>query len=130
MEQNKTTFVLTGFTHDFGFRVFEFDCVDGRTRTRCTVRADLTLVRKYGIHIQELPLLCRRLLDKSEQGEQASLTLPEEEMIACAEKEAARNQAKAHKPWRRPNSGNTPGGNTPMAPETSPVAGKATTTGS
>jgi hypothetical protein len=127
MEQNKTTFVLTGFTHDFGFRVFEFDCVDGRTRTRYTVRADLTLVRKYGIHIQELPLLCRRLLDKAEQGEQASFTLPEEEMIACAEKEAARNQAKAHKPWRRPINGNAPGGSTPVEADNLPVVGKATT---
>lgn len=102
----KTTFVLAGFSHHFGFRVFEFDCVeDGRTRTRYTVRADLTLVRKYGIHIQDLPLLCRRLLDASEEGSRASLTLPEAEMIACAEKEAARNQAKARKPWLRPNGG-------------------------
>lgn len=104
MGQNRPNFVLTGFGHNLGFRVFEFDCIDeARTRTRHTVRADLTLVRKYGVHIQELPLLCRRLLDESE-APGLSLTLSEADMIACAEKEAFRNQAKARKPWRRPSA--------------------------
>ena len=103
MHQNKLNFVLTGFSHDLGFRVFKFDCVDeAQKRTHHTVRADLTLVRKYGIHIQELPLLCRRLLDASE-APGPSLTLSETDMIACAEKEALRNQAKLRKPWRRPS---------------------------
>jgi|SRR5579872_4076568 len=104
MEQNKTVFVLTGFSQHFEFRVFEFDCVDGRTRTRHTVRADMTLARKHGIHLQDLPLLCRRLLDGSEAGDRVSLTLPEAEMIACAEKEASRKQGKARRPWQRPSS--------------------------
>jgi len=100
MEHNKTSFVLTGFSHDRGFRVFEFDCVkDGRMQTRHTVRADLALARKYGIHLQELPLLCRRLLDACEKGSRSSLTLPEAEMIACAQ-EASRVQSR--KPWKRP----------------------------
>lgn len=103
MEQNRSHFVLTGFSHDLEFRVFEFDCVEARTRTHYTVRADLTLVRKYGIHIQELPLLCRRLLDAS-RAPGASLTVSEADMIACAEKEALRNQAKLRKPWRRPSA--------------------------
>lgn len=105
MEQNRTTFVLAGFTHRLGFRVFQFDCVEnGRARTRYTVQADLTLVRKYGIHMQELPLLCRKLLDGSEDRDRVpSLTLSEAEMIACAEKESARIQAKKRKPWQRPN---------------------------
>lgn len=102
--QNTSNFVLTGFSHDLGFRVFEFDCVDAaRTRTHYTVRADLTLVRKYGVHIQELPLLCRRLLDASAVAGR-SLTLSEAEMIACAEKEKLRNQTKARNPWRRPSA--------------------------
>lgn len=121
MEQ-KATFILAGFSHDVGFRVFEFDCVEnGRTRTRYTVRADLTLARKYGIHIQDLPLLCRRLLDASEEGNGATLTLPEAEMIACAEKEAARNQAKARRPWLRPNGRNAQGDeNAPDTPKDTP----------
>jgi hypothetical protein len=101
MDQNRSNFVLTGFSHDLGFRVFEFDGVDeARTRTHYTVRADLTLVRRYGVRIQELLLLCRRLLDASEAPGR-SLTLSEAEMIACAEK--IRNQAKARKPWQRPS---------------------------
>lgn len=103
MEQKKSLFVLTGFSHDLGFRVFEFNCVDEtRARTRYTVRADMTLVRKCGIHIQELPLLCRRLLEASEVPA-PSLTVSEAEMIACAERDALRNAAKARKPWRRPS---------------------------
>jgi hypothetical protein len=103
MEQNRSNFVLTGFSHDLGFRVFEFDGVDeARTRTHYTVRADLTLVRRYGVRIQELPLLCRRRLDASE-APGPSLTLSEAEMIACAEKEALRTQARARKPWLRPS---------------------------
>lgn len=104
MEQHKSSFVLTGFSHVLGFRVFEFDCVnEARTRTHYTVRADLTLVRKHGVHIQELPLLCRRLLDAS-AAPGPSLTLSEAEMIACGEKEALRTQTKARKPWRRPSA--------------------------
>jgi hypothetical protein len=108
MAQNKSMFVLTGFSHDLGFRVYAFDC-EGKERTRShyTVRADLTLVRKYGLHIQELPLLCRRLLEASEAPE-PSLILPEADMIACAQKETSRAQARARKPWQR--SAHEPGG--------------------
>ena len=101
MERGKSTFVFTGFRQDLGFRVFEFDCEGkAQTRTHHAVRADLTLVRKYGLHIQELPLLCRRLLDASE-APGTSLTLPEADMMACAEKETVRARAKARKPWQR-----------------------------
>ena len=101
MERGKSTFVLTGFRQDLGFRVFEFDRAGkAQTRTHHAVRADLTLVRKYGLHIQELPLLCRRLLEASE-APGTSLTLPEADMIACAEKETSRTQAKARRPWQR-----------------------------
>ena len=69
-------FILTGFTHDLGYRVFAFDrLAEDRTRTKCTVRADLALIRRYGIQIQDLPLLCRGLLDRSdERPEMPSLT--------------------------------------------------------
>ena len=84
VEGGKVQFVLTGFTQDMGFRVFSFDCVgDDRVRTRCTVRADLALIRRYGIQIQELPLLCRTLLDRSGKAGE-SVTFTEEEMRVCA----------------------------------------------
>jgi hypothetical protein len=123
MEPNKSSFVLTGFSHDLGFRVFEFDRVsEAQTRTRHTVRADMTLVRKYGVHIQELPLLCRRLLDVS-QAAGSSLTLSEADMIACAEKETLRNQAKARKPWQRPSSEQAIDGSSPDTGNARPVSG-------
>ena len=46
MKIAKMQFLLTGFTHDMGFRVFAFDRIgEDRIRTRCTVRTDLALVR-------------------------------------------------------------------------------------
>ena len=89
----KLEFVLTGFTHELGFRVFAFDRIDAeRQETACTVRADLALVRRYGIRVQELPLLCRSLLYKSKGGtDTRSLIFTEEAMQACiSERSAAR----------------------------------------
>jgi hypothetical protein len=96
-------FILTGFTQDTGFRVFAFEGVAvGQIRTVFTVRADLALSRRYGIAMQELPLLCRSILDRQEEsGEsqdvsaerepvtQHAFTFTEEEMRACADKRAA-----------------------------------------
>jgi hypothetical protein len=96
-------FILTGFTQDTGFRVFAFEGVAvGQIRTVFTVRADLALSRRYGIAMQELPLLCRSLLDRQEESgenqdesgehgalKEHSLTFSEEEMRACADKRAA-----------------------------------------
>jgi hypothetical protein len=118
MEQQKSAFVLTGFTHDVGFRVFAFDCIeDSRARTQYTVRADLTLARKCGVHIQDLPLLCRRFLDKLEDGRAPIVTLPEEEMVACAAKETLRNQSKGRKTWQRPAEPTEPSAEPSAAPE-------------
>ncbi|HWZ32016.1 MAG TPA: hypothetical protein VNX18_11810 [Bryobacteraceae bacterium] len=106
----KMQFVLTGFTHDMGFRVFAFErLAEDRTRTKCTVRADLALVRTYGIHIQELPLLCRALLDRREDGDKIpSLTFTEEEMRTCASERAAAREAaiKKRKPPQKPAAEN------------------------
>ena len=64
-------FILTGFTQDLGFRVFAFDRVAAdRTKTAFTVRADLAIIRTHGIRIQELPLLCRGLLERLDESEQ------------------------------------------------------------
>jgi hypothetical protein len=91
-------FILTGFTQDIGFRVFAFEGVAiGQIRTAFTVRADLALSRRYGIAMQELPLLCRGLLDRQgevvetevENVENHSLTFSEDDMRACADKRAA-----------------------------------------
>lgn len=61
----KMQFTLVGFKQDEGFRVFTFEGIaEDRTRTTFTVRTDLALIRGYGIRVQELPLLCRGLLER------------------------------------------------------------------
>ncbi len=75
-------FILTGFTQDREFRVFAFEGIAAdRVRTAFTVRADLALSRTYGIRLQELPLMCRGILESREEGEeQSALTFTEEAM--------------------------------------------------
>jgi len=64
-------FVLTGFKHDGRLRVFEFQGIAAdKTRSEFFVSADLTLIRTYGIRVQELPLLCLRLLEQHEFSEE------------------------------------------------------------
>jgi hypothetical protein len=89
-------FSLIGFSQDTGFRVFAFEgTAAGRVRIEYTVRADLSLIRKYGIRVQELPLLCRGLLERAGEGEQECMaTYTEEEMRLHAHNcAAARNAA-------------------------------------
>jgi hypothetical protein len=79
-------FILTGFTQDREFRVFAFEGINAdRVRTPFTVRADLALSRTYGIRLQELPLMCRAILEGREKGPededaQNALTFTEEAM--------------------------------------------------
>jgi len=55
---------FSGFRDLAGIRQFSFDRIaDDRSRTTLVVTADMSLARKYDIRLQELPLLCRRLLD-------------------------------------------------------------------
>ena len=107
-------FILTGFTQDLGFRVFGFEGIsEDRTRIVFTVRADLGLIRKYGIRVQELPLLCRGLLERREEGdEKRTVTFSEDEMRLHASSSAAAREAAALKkrPPRRPNNEHNGGG--------------------
>ena len=76
-------FIFNGFTQDMGFRVFAFERMGpDRIRTKYTVRADLALLLRYGIRMQELPLLCRGLLERrSDNGEETgALTFTEDDM--------------------------------------------------
>lgn len=105
MQFPKVQFIITGFTPDMGFRVFAFQRIEAdRTRTEFTVRTDLSLIRRYGIRMQELPLLCRELLERRDEGEQErTLTFTEEEMRVHAEDRAVeRAAAQRRKSMRRP----------------------------
>ena len=101
-------FILSGFKQSMGFRVFKFErvAVDRpRTRTIFTVSADLALIRRYGIQIQELPLLCRSLLDcLGEDGDAQELVFTEEKMRTWANDRAAARESAAQKrkPPRKP----------------------------
>ena len=103
-------FMLTGFTQDLAFRVFAFERMGlDRVRTKVAVRADLAMVRRYGIPVQELPLLCRALLERNESGgEPHNLTFTEEDMSLHAKGCAAARAAAAQKrkPPRRTPSEN------------------------
>jgi hypothetical protein len=104
----KLQFLLTGFTQDMGFRVFAFERMgEDRTRTKCTVRADLTLIRRYDIRLQELPLLCRSLLERCDNAEEVdALTFTEDEMCVHAKDVAVAKEAQKRKPPRRPSGEN------------------------
>jgi len=98
-------FFLTGFTPGTEFRDFAFQGVAAdRTRTEFTVRTNLALIRRYGIRVQELPLLCRRLLERRDEGEQEhTLIFTEEEMRIHANNCASDLGAiQRRKPIRRP----------------------------
>jgi hypothetical protein len=104
-------FILTGFRQDMGFRVFAFERREtDRTRMEFTVKADLALIRRYDIRVQELPLLCRSFLESREAEDARALTYSEDDMRACAvSRTAAKNEAaRKRKPPRRP-TGESPG---------------------
>lgn len=92
-ENQKWLFVLKGFRQESGSRVFEFEGIaPDRTRTDFTVKADLALSRSYGIQLQELPLLCRSLLDGAQEPAQ-ELIYTEQDMRVHAAAQAAMREA-------------------------------------
>src|SRR5437868_98567 len=100
-------FILTGFTEETGSRVFAYEGIrEDRSRTTFTVRADLTMIRTYGIRLQELPLLCRGILERGlETEDKRAWTFTEEEMGLYA-KVARDAAAQKRKPPRRPPTEN------------------------
>ena len=104
-------YILTGFTHDSEFRIFAFEYIgEDRARTEYTVKANLVLIRKYGIRVQELPLLCRGILERRIAGEeQRTFTYTEADMSSfCADARAAKDAAAQKKKTpRRPPNDNT-----------------------
>jgi hypothetical protein len=104
----KMQYILTGFTHDLGSRVFAFESIgEDRIRTAYSVRADLALTRKYGIRMQELPLLCRNVLEQRDGDDaQRTFTYTEAAMCLRANIRAAEAAEQKKKTPRRPPSEN------------------------
>ena len=117
MKDKKVQFIVTGFRQNMQFRMFTFERVDGDyTRSAYTVSADTALVRKHGITVQELPLLCLQLLERSEQLEpgpdqpnddKRTVTFTEEDMLSYAKELASAREASRQR--RRMNFRNLSG---------------------
>ncbi|HYI95939.1 MAG TPA: hypothetical protein VEX68_20525 [Bryobacteraceae bacterium] len=92
-------FVLTGFTDVTGFRVFTFERIaEDRTRTKFAVKTDMALTRRYNIRLQELPLLCREILERCDEDEQArTFTYTEAEMVLHGRARGAQEKEPVHK---------------------------------
>ena len=100
----KMQFMITGFSEIEGARQFAFDGIaEDKRRRPFTVTADLALARRYGIRLQELPLLCRAVLEQYyDGGEHRSFAFTEDKMRLYALAAAERQQAaKNRKPPRR-----------------------------
>lgn len=113
MENGKAQFVLRGFRQVVDLRVFTFERIArDHSRSLFTVRADLALARRHRVPLQELPLLCRAVLDQlHEGGDQRAFVFTEGDMrlyaVGVAERAAA---ARQRKPPRRPHTENVGAG--------------------
>ncbi len=105
VQAQKIRFSMTGFKQDGGSRVFAFTRFESDgTRAEFTVKADLALSRKYAITVQELPLLCRLLLEQlNEAAEKRTLTYTEDQMSLLAAERAAARAASSNRK-RRPDT--------------------------
>jgi hypothetical protein len=104
VERQKMQFVLDGFSQAQGFRVFTFERVAAdRTRTLFTVKTDVAMTQRYGIRLQELPLLCRGLLEQHHEDEtRRAFTYTEEDMCRHANCASAKAEEAKQKRDRRP----------------------------
>jgi hypothetical protein len=97
-EAGKAQYFLTGFTQAAGIRLYAFQGRVDASRMDYTVAVDLALIPVYGIRIQDLPLLCRELLQQQEQPGELSAVFTEQRMRSHAEKLAfAREEADRRK---------------------------------
>src|SRR3954469_21550229 len=81
-------FVLTGFRQDANIRRFAFQRVaTDHSRTEFTVSADMALLVKHKIPLQEIPLLCRALLeDQNGSGPAKAVTFSETDMLVYVQR--------------------------------------------
>jgi hypothetical protein len=110
--QANLQFFLSGFTQTAGIRIYAFQGRVEARRIDYTVEVDLALIPGYGIRIQDLPLLCRELLQQRAQPDEISaFVFTEQRMRSHAEElSLAREDAEHKKQARRLGS---------AAPETS-----------
>jgi hypothetical protein len=91
-------FFFKGFGQSSNFREYNFESMaDDRTRKQYTVAADMGLLAKHHIRIQEVPLMCIRLLEVWTSGPEAGerLVLSEEHMLTHTRTKLAAAEAAA-----------------------------------
>ena len=90
-KEGRMDFVLIGFSQAAGVRRFSFNRIEAdRSRTPFTITADLRMLRTVGITVQELPLMCRRLLEStSGEGESRVIEFTEQQLRNHAAETAA-----------------------------------------
>lgn len=97
-------FVFSGFRQAGTFREYTFEGIaEDRSRSRFLVNADLSLARRHGITLQELPLLCLHLLESLDSRTATEpIYFSEDAMKTLASERAAIAKAAALKkrPWR------------------------------
>lgn len=111
MTDNARQFIINGFTQDAGIRTYAFESIGDGQRSDYTVAVDLALIQGYGIRIQDLPLLCRELLQQRVEPEAISaLVFTEQQMRSHADRIAmARAEADARKKPRQSANLEAPG---------------------
>jgi len=97
----KAQFFLTGFSQAAGVRTYAFQCRVDANKLDYTVAVDLALISGYGIRIQDLPLLCRELLQQGEPGEKSAFVFTEQLMHTHADKLAAARLEADHRKHSR-----------------------------
>ena len=109
-------FIYTGFTHETtGVRQYDFEgVVSPGIRKGFLVTADVALLTKHHIQIQDAPMMCMRLLESSAETEPQLdlLVLTEANMMIQALANAAERETAAKKRTRRtfrPANAMTPG---------------------
>jgi len=89
-------YVLLGFRQFDLVRQYDFDAIGkDRARKRISVGVDLELIRRYKIPMQELPLLCKRLLVTRAKAE--SIAFTESDMDQYAQNRTAALDAQMEK---------------------------------
>ncbi len=99
-------FVYMGFRHETtGVRLYSFEGVVSQgIRKDFLVTADITLLTKHHVRIQEVPMMCLQLLESSAEAEppRELLVLTETDMMAHVRAKTAAAEKAAAKRAKRP----------------------------
>ena len=98
-------YIFTGFRDSNAVRHFNFDRVaEDRSRTKVVVDADMASAREHKILLQDLPLLCLRLLETSDEAAHCeSFTFTQARMLEIRNAAKAAGERKTAKKPQKPS---------------------------